>query len=313
MPRRLCLALLCLVVAGCSSKSTSPTTPTPPPFTRLYVTTFDTTPNSMLEVFAPPITAASTPAVSVTSAASGLNGPGGLAIDKSGNVYAVNDNAPRNVTIYAQPFTASSTPTTTIVIPVAANNPYTISLDPTGDIWVGDRSGVNSHLYEFTPPFTNASTPALTLTNANGLTDATGTAFDGAGHMAVAQEVSSNVLIYNLPITVASTPAATIALAANGQGVVFDGAGNLYATLESGSGGVAVFHPPFSNASTPAFTFGNTVGAFPTFDSGGNLWVPDFSLHVLEYSPPFSAATTAAVTLPVADATGSAAGAAFGP
>jgi hypothetical protein len=102
-------------------------------------------------------------------------------------------------------------------------------------------------------------------------------------------------------------------LAANGQGVVFDGAGNLYATLESGSGGVAVFHPPFSNASTPAFTFGNTVGAFPTFDSNGNLWVPDFSQHVLEYSPPFSAATTAAVTLPIASASASVAGVAFGP
>jgi sugar lactone lactonase YvrE len=313
MRRRLCLALLCLVVAGCSSKSTSPPPPTPPPFTRLYVTTFDTAPNSLLEVFASPITNASTPVVNVTSAASGLAGPGGMVIDKSGNVYAVNDNAPRNVTIYAQPFTASSTPTTTIVIPVAATNPYTISLDSAGDIWVGDRSGVNSHIYEFTPPFSNASTPALTLTNANGLTDSTGTAFDGAGHMAVAQQSSSNVLIYNVPITAASTPAATFATALHPEGVIFDGAGNLYVTLESGAGGVAVFHPPFSNASTPAFTFGTTVGAFPTFDPSGNLWVPDFSQHVLEYSPPFSAATTAAVTLPVASVSASATGVAFGP
>jgi sugar lactone lactonase YvrE len=313
MRRRLCLAVLCLVVAGCSSKSTSPPTPTPPPFTRLYVTTFDTAPNSLLEVFAPPITNASTPVVNVTSAASGLAGPGGIAIDKSGNVYVVNEGTTNTVTIHAQPFTASSTPTTTMAIPVAATNPYTLSLDNAGDVWIGDRSGVNSHVYEFTPPFTNASTPALTLTSVNGLTDATGTGFDGAGHLAVAQQTSKNVLIYNLPVTAASTPAVTIATALNPEGVIFDGAGNLYVVFESGTGGVAVFHPPFTNASTPAFTFGTTVGAFPTFDPSGNLWVPDFSQHVLEYSPPFSAATTATVTLPVGSASTSTTGVAFGP
>jgi hypothetical protein len=56
-----------------------------------------------------------------------------------------------------------------------------------------------------------------------------------------------------------------------------------------------------------------TTKAFPAFDSSGNLWVPDFNAHILEYSPPFSAATTATVTLPVADPTGSATGVAFGP
>ncbi|HME82435.1 MAG TPA: hypothetical protein VKF82_10190 [Candidatus Eremiobacteraceae bacterium] len=192
-------------------------------------------------------------------------------------------------------------------------NPYTLSLDPAGDIWIGDRSGAASHLYEYSAPFTSSSVPALTLTNANGLTDATGTAFDGAGHMAVGQEASHNVLVYNTPLTITSMPFATIPLAGPGQGVAFDSAGNLYAAIEQAPGGIAVFHPPFTNGETPAFSFGSAIGAFPAFDSSGNLWVPDFNQHVNEYSPPFSAASAVAVSVPLVGGTGAATGVAFGP
>jgi hypothetical protein len=237
-----------------------------------------------------------------------------MAIDRFGNIYTMNEGAMKTVTIHAQPFTLASVPQIKFTLPVAANNPYTLSLDPNGNIWVGDRNGAASHLYEYSPPFTNASVPALTLTNANGLTDATGTAFDGAGHMAVGQEISNNVLVYNTPLTIASTPFATIPLAAHGQGVAFDGAGNLYAVLESAPGGVAVFHPPFTNGELPAFSFGSAIGAFPTFDAGGNLWVPDFSQHVNEYSPPFSASSAVVVSVPLASgSSASATGVAFGP
>jgi sugar lactone lactonase YvrE len=267
----------------------------------------------MLEVFSPPFSALSTPVLDVTGAASGFDGLAGIAIDRFGNLYGMNEGATNTVTIHAQPFTLASVPQVKFTLPVSANNPYTLSLDLSGNIWIGDRRAALSHLFEYSPPFTNSSVPALTLTNANGLTDATGTAFDRAGHMAVGQEVSKNVLVYNMPLTATSMPFATIPLAGAGQGVAFDSAGNLYAVLESAPGGVEVFHPPFTNGEAPAFSFGSAIGAFPTFDSSGNLWVPDFAQHVNEYSPPFSAASPVVVSVPLVGGTGSATGVAFGP
>ncbi len=315
LQRVLGLAIICVALASCSTSSTTvgSFSPPPPKFTRLHVTTFRSSPNSMFEVFAPPFSASSTPVIDISSAASGFDSPAGLAIDTLGKIYTVNEGATNTVTIHAQPFTATSTPLVKFTLPGSANNPYTLSLDNSGDIWVGDRNGAASHLYEYVAPFTNSSTPALTLTSANGLTDATGTAFDASGHMAVGQEVSSNVLIYNLPLIVSSMPAATIPLAANGQGVAFDSAGNLYAVLESGAGGVEVFRPPFTNGELPAFSFGSAIGAFPTFDASGNLWVPDFGQHVNEYSPPFSASSTVVLSLPLASGAAEATGVAFGP
>jgi hypothetical protein len=291
-------AFLGLVVAGCSSSSTS-TPPTPPPFMRLYVTNFQIA-GTGLVIYAPPFSAASTPAVSVPSGASGLNDPAGMAIDNAGNVYVIAKGAapPSKIMIYAQPITAASIPTTTITLP-SSNNAYSLALDGPGNIWVADRAGTSSTIREYTPPFSNASTPALTLTNAaNGINDSAGLAFDAAGHMAVGEEVTNTLLIFNPPITATSTPAATITLDGNGEGVVFDSAGRVFSVNPHTD--VQVFAPPFTNGQAESFHFGaiNGFSIGPKFDFAGNLWVANSgSDTVVEYSPPFSAATLPAVTL----------------
>ena len=68
-----------------------------------------------VDVYALPITAASTPAFSITT---GLNTPEGIALDPSGNLYVGNlSNA--TVAVYAPPFSAASAPTLA----------FTVSLD----------------------------------------------------------------------------------------------------------------------------------------------------------------------------------------
>ena len=290
-----CAAIL-LATAGCSAASKAPP---PPALTRLYASNFVTS-GTGLQIFAPPFSAAEAASVSVpASGASGLNDAGGIAIDSTGRLYAINDGAtPSVITIYAQPLSAASTPTITFALP-ASTNAYGLVLDPSGNLWVSDRHGATSHVYEYTPPFSNASTPALTLTPAtNGLNDASGMAFDGAGHFAVTGEASSNIVIYTTPVTVASTPAATFALNAPGQGVVFDSSGRLFAVNESAA--IQVFVAPFSNASTESFHFALTSGfcIAPAFDSSGNLWIDNSGgPNVQEFTPPFSASTTAALTM----------------
>ncbi len=316
LQRGFLLAFVCVALASCSTSSTTvgSFSPPPPAFPRLYATTFDSPPNSLLEVYAPPFTAAPTPVIDIKSVLSKLSTPGGIAIDKHGTVYVINDTC-CYVTIYSQPLTVLSTPTTQFNLPVGASNAYSLALDAAGDIWTAGRG--NNAIYEYTPPFTNTSTPALTLTAANGLTNAIGIAFDAAGHMAVANETSSQLLIYNPPFTGASMPAATITLPNQGQGVAFDASGNLYVTFFVDPSGVTVYKPPFTNGQLPAFTFAPTAlhdSGFPTFDGLGDLWVPNSGNHtVTEFSPPFSAATVPALVLTLSSSSAAPYGVAFGP
>jgi hypothetical protein len=290
-------AAFALVAAGCSNSST--TTPPPPQFTRLYVTNFAGA-GTGLNIYAPPFSASSMPVVSVpTGLSSGFNLTAGIAIDAAGKLYTISKGSnPSVVAIYAQPITAASTPTTSFSLPVSVNA-YSLTLDPSGNIWVADRAGVNSHIYKYTPPFSNGSTPALTLNNAtNGLTDSAGLAFDAAGHLAVGEEATNTLLIFNPPITGASIPAATITLDGAGEGVVFDATGRVFAVNPNTD--VQVFTPPFSNGQAESFHFGaiNGFSIGPKFDSLGNLWVANSgSNNVVEYAPPFSAATVPAVTI----------------
>jgi streptogramin lyase len=295
--RWLLCAALALVAAGCSSSSS--TTINTPSFTRLYVSNL-TGSGTGLNIFAPPFSAGSMPAVSVPAgAASGLRGTGGIAVDAAGKLYAIgNGTNPSTITIYAPPITAASTPMTSIILP-SSTNAYGLTLDPSGNIWVSDRAGTSSTIREYTPPFTNTSTPALTLTHAaNGINDSAGLAFDAAGHLAVGEEVTNTLLIFNPPITGASVPAATITLDGHGEGVVFDGAGRVFSVNPQTD--IQVFTPPFSNGQAESFHFGaiNGFSIAPKFDASGNLWVANSGANtVVEYAPPFSASTVPAVTL----------------
>jgi hypothetical protein len=293
----LCAALV-LVAAGCSSSSSTTINTPSIHFSRLYVSNFVGA-GTGLNIFAPPFSAASTPAVSVPAGvASGFNSTGALAVDAVGRLYAIADVSPSIINIYTPPITAASVPTTSITLP-SSTNAYGLALDPSGNIWVSDRAGASSTVREYTPPFTNASTPALTLTAAaNGLNDTAGLAFDATGRLAIAGETTNNLVIFNPPITGASTPAATITLDGAGQGVVFDGIGRLFAVNPNTD--VQVFTPPFSNAQAESFHFGaiNGFSVSPKFDATGDLWVSNSGAGtVVEYSPPFSASTAPTVTL----------------
>jgi hypothetical protein len=304
----LLLPVLLLFAAGCTNSSS--TTINGPQFGRLYVSNFVGS-GTAINIFSPPFSATSLPAVSLAAGvATGLNFPGGIDTDLLGKLYAINEGTkPSVITIFTPPITAASIPTTSITLPSSVNA-YGLVLDRLGNIWVSDRNGASSTVRKYSPPFSNTSTPTLTLTAAaNGLPDAAGMALDGAGRLAVTGQLTSNVVIFNPPITAASMPAATIKLDGQGQGVAFDAAGRLFATNINTD--VQVFTPPFSNAQAESFHFGTLAGAgiSPKFDVSGNLWVP-MSSSVVEFTAPFSATSTPAVTL--TNGLNSAYGVAFG-
>ena len=148
-----------------------------------------------INVYTPPFTNTSTPSSFVTTA--GLS-PAYLAIDPAGNVYETSGGntigvitagaltttltaavatqfrglaasatqlfaceflaTSNNIYIYSLPLTPTSTPAVTITL--GTDGPEGCALDADGKLYVG---AVGGHILVFTPPFSNSSTPSVTL------------------------------------------------------------------------------------------------------------------------------------------------------
>jgi hypothetical protein len=300
--RLLLVAFVLVASAACTTHNQV----TLPSIQRMYLVTFDNAtpgPNNGLVVYAPAFSTGSTPSLSIIEGSpNNMNAPGEVLIDKSGEVVLLNDGGTPFVTVYAQPISTSSAPfaqfnTGTTI----ADNVYGGGFDSNGTLWISNRRTPGQTVATVAPPFTNSSTPTTVLTVTNGLTNPVQIAFDNNGHMAVAEETSHDVLVYNTPVTSASTPAANIGLTGTGQGVAFDSTGRLFAT--SGGSNIEVFTSPFTTGEIPAFTItqADNGNAFIAFDRFGNLWVPQCgsgAIQVLMFSPPFSAASTPALMIP---------------
>jgi len=65
----------------------------------------------------------------------GLNGPFGLTVDKSGNLYVSNQGTPGNVVVYAAGQTSPS-----LTLSDDLTTPQGVSVDSSGNVWVMNRS-----------------------------------------------------------------------------------------------------------------------------------------------------------------------------
>src|SRR5215469_11626725 len=210
---------------------------------RLYVGNFG---QDMVDVFTPPFTNASTSTFSITTG----SGPEGIDLDILGNLYVANRNA-GNVTVYNAPLSGTSTAAFTIAtglsqpiglkihggslyvadqthgyvavynapfssssalavtIPVAGA--WGIGFDGAGNLWVCNVS--TSNVQEFTPPFTNTSTPAITISGT--LSNPEYPALDATGNLYVSD--ITDVQVFLAPLSSSSTSAFDIpTIAANG-------------------------------------------------------------------------------------------------
>lgn len=284
------------LLAGCTSSSTMPnpnqnanSTPTPPPIsgTRLYVA--NSLASGFVQIFAPPFSAASNPAVAFQDGTS--NDVDDIAFDGSGRLY-VSNFAQGQVDVVAPPFTNTSTSTFSIEVHAG---PEGIDLDPAGNLYVAARTAQNVTIYN--APLSATST-AATIISA-GLSAPVGLKIRN-GALYVADTTNGVVAIYNPPFSNASTPAANIP-APDAWGIAFDAAGNLWACARI-LATCKEFVPPFSNASAPAITVNTVIpapAAYPAFDSSGNLYVSDGSTHIQVFTAPLSNASAVAFTFDV--------------
>jgi hypothetical protein len=280
----------------------------------LYVPLQSNVHQDVLLQYMPPFSDSSTPALILGrsngllhasqvafSGVQGTHGPPQRAF-----IPGINDAIGWSVLVFNQPFTATSQPAFTFNLPDPNNDRGdATAFDPQGRLFVGDRN--NGQVYVFAPPFSAASKASFTITNGLGNPLVLGIQFDRAGNLYVAYcnfgSGVNGIQIYAPPYT--GAPKATISQPCP-WGLAFDAAGNLYASEDTLPTGVDVYRPPFTNSSTPAFTFGNpNIGHHGlTFDAQGNLYAletsaDDTSSNVAIYTPPFNAGSTPNTIFPV--------------
>jgi hypothetical protein len=277
------LGVLLVGVAGCSSSAT----PTPPANVQhLYVTDYGN-PGSVF-VFNLPLTASSTPAVTLLTTG---NKPGNPCFDNAGHIY-VPMAGDHKIQVFALPLTATSTPAFTLSVTSTAEDCH---FDSSGNLYVAENLLNEDEVFK--APVTSSSTVNSALFNAaltrpwGVWTDASGNVFSSTAHKAA---------IEFTPFP-ANVPTADFGPASSDQfGIAMSPGGSLYIANATAAGVIDVYDPPFSN--TSAKNAGETITtsltryvSYMAFDAAGNLYVGGLVLigstyHVLVYASPYTGA-----------------------
>lgn len=183
-----------------------------------------------------------------------------LVFNSAGDLFATTNSGPINV--FTHPLTSASTPSQ-VITNVNLTSTSALVLDSNNNLIVANApNSPSSSLLVFAPPYTGL--PVKTMAPGTSYSQM---AINGTQLFAVNSiPETSFVDVYNLPITAGSVPAFSIRNGIFGgsvsaSGVAFDSSGNLYVGLSGNlgttdSGGIRIYAPPLSTASTPNVTAG---------------------------------------------------------
>jgi hypothetical protein len=229
------------------------------------------------------------PLATINGFNTGLDQPGGVALDASGKIYACNtritDLGPPSVTVYAA--NPSGTLDEAPLATIQGSNtdlsfPEGIALDASGKIYVANTSNVIT-IYAANPSGTLNEAPLATISGANTqLEGSDAVALDASGRIYVANYESSSVTVYAAILasgTVNVAPLATIAGSATGiakpEAIAVDASGRIYV---AGYGGVEIFAPNPRGAvdEAPLAKLTNNQSPYPegiAIDASGKIFV----------------------------------------
>ena len=180
-------------------------------------------------------------------------------------VYVSNSDA-STVTSYPTSANGDVTPAATLSSPSSVNSPQASAFDSSGDLWVANSA--NQTVVEFTPSQLGASgspAPNVTISATGGSLDQPdGLAFDSSGDLWVADYANSSVVEFTpSQLATSGSPTPSVTLSATGTSLA------------------------------------EPIGV--SFDSSGDLWIPNFANStVVEFTPSQLAASgspTPSVTL----------------
>ena len=210
----------------------------------------------------------------------GIDGPGSLAVDASGDLWAVNDGS-GTVVEYSRADLAKPAPAPTVTLSIGGDG---VAFDPSGDLWVANGSGVG----EFTKAElakSGAPTPVFTLEEGD-----CSVAFDASGDLW--EGGTNNVLTEFTKAQLAqsaksgsTSPAPKVAITSNSLDgpckPAFDPAGDVWAGNYSAKTVVEFAKAQLGRTATLAprvviSSFSYSSPGDVAVSRSGELWVPYF-------------------------------------
>jgi sugar lactone lactonase YvrE len=202
------------------------------------------------------------------SSGQGLNSPGSLAFDTSGNLYAANVGN-NTITRYDSSGIYGGTPFVTSS--QGLSGPSGLAFDTSGNLYAANVG--NSTITRYDSSGNYGGTPFVT--SSQGLSGPSGLAFDTSGNLYAANAGNSTITRYDSSGNYGGTPFVTSSQGLSGPlGLAFDTAGNLYASNNVG------------NSITRYDSSGNRIGTYfvssnqglrnpngLAFDTTGSLYV----------------------------------------
>jgi sugar lactone lactonase YvrE len=199
----------------------------------------------------------STTPTPTTFATFGVNSPGGLAIDSSGNLYvAVSNNT---IEVYT-PSGAGS-----LFASTGLNMPLGMAFDPSGNLYVANSG--NNTIEMFTP----AGLGSIFATNIATVD----LAFDAAGNLYAEGNTLSGAVIERITPGGVTSVFAALGLNAEPTGMAFDTSGNLY-VANSGFETIDKITPGGAVSVFASMGLASPIGL--GFDASGNLYASNFDL-----------------------------------
>ncbi len=182
-----------------------------------------------------------TPAVVLSSTSTSLDGPVGLAFDRTGNLW-VADYTGRTLNEFtAAQLVASGAPAPKVTISATGNalqNPEELAFDTQGNLWSASTTTNQVQEYSLAQLVASGSpVPAVTLTaNGTSIDDPVGVAFDGSGNLWVSNYLNSTVVEFaHAQLAANGSPVPAVTLASNATHSIdstyqmeFDSSGNLW-------------------------------------------------------------------------------------
>jgi streptogramin lyase len=218
-----------------------------------------------------------------------FNGPAGLALDGSGNMW-MSSYESDTLLMYspAARNAGGSAAPTNMIISTAVTDAENLSFDSHGNLWVANCRANN--MLAFSPAQQTAGgaqTPAIVISGAGHMTCPYSMAFDGSGNAWVADDQATHIVKYSAASLAArGTPVPADTIGANAgslkwtDAVVFDTHGNLWVANDGLSTVVAFSPAQLAAGGTPVpnvtITLPNSADPFGlAFDNHGTLWVSD--------------------------------------
>jgi len=231
--------------------------------------------------FAPALPTNSAPndfSLGIKFSGGGLNAPGTVAIDGSGNVWIANIGGPA-LSEFSSTGAALSGPSG-----YSGGDPFNyffaLAIDTSGNAWVTDP--LDNDLVKFSSSgVASANSPIV----AAGVNAPYGFAFNTSGNVWVANSQSDSLsVLTSVGVPVAGTPYTGGGLNAP-TATAIDGYGNVW-VIDGGSAAVSKFSSAgVSKAGTTGYTANFASPEGIAIDASGNAWIADSGTGIVEISP----------------------------